>query len=36
MDALDEHRWDEMDALDQVLNDMVESLDGENIFEENE
>ena len=36
MDALGEHRWDEMDALDQVLNDMVESLDGENIFEENE
>lgn len=36
MDSLEEHRWDEMDALDQVLNDMVESLDSENIFEENE
>ncbi len=36
MDALNEYRWDEMDALDQVLNNMVESLDGENIFDENE
>lgn len=36
MESLEQFRWDEMDALDQVLNDMVESLDGENIFEENE
>ena len=28
MESLEQFRWDEMDALDQVLNDMVESLDG--------
>lgn len=36
MESLEEYRWDEMDSLDQVLNNMIESLDGENIFEENE
>jgi len=33
MTVLEEFRFDEMDALDQVLNTMIEELGEENIFE---
>lgn len=36
MDSLEEYRWDEMDALDQVLNDMIETVGEENLFNEDE